>query len=106
MYTLGVSVLCIYYYILKIVYSQNEALCLIIFMVDVIHLVLLNILYSCTKIVFFLLAEELSECDFKSGFCGWTSVGENDKWKLSSNTTFAKYPGSRVCDERFNLLTV
>lgn len=52
-----------------------------------------------------MLAEELSECDFKSGFCGWTSVGENDKWKLSSNTTFAKYPGSRVCDERFNLLT-
>lgn len=53
MYTLGVSVVYIYYYILKIVYSQNEALCLVLFMVDVIHLVLLNILYSCTKIVFF-----------------------------------------------------
>ena len=65
----------------------------IIFIVDVIHLVLMNILYLYAQIVFFLPAEELNECDFKSGFCGWTSVGENDKWKLSSNTTFFKYPG-------------
>ena len=44
----------------------------------------------------FLPAEELNECDFNSGFCGWTSVGENDKWKLSSNKTFTKNHGKFV----------
>ena len=60
----------------------------IIFIVDVNEYLVL-IRSDCI----FLPAEELNECDFKSGFCGWTNVGENDKWKLSSNTTFFKYPG-------------
>jgi len=34
------------------------------------------------------------ECSFELGYCGWTRVGDKDQWKLSSNETFVKYPGS------------
>jgi len=36
----------------------------------------------------------LDECSFDLGYCGWTSVGEKDKWKLPPNNAFIKYPGS------------
>jgi hypothetical protein len=35
----------------------------------------------------------LEECSFDLGYCGWTNVGEKDKWKLSSNKAFIEYPG-------------
>ena len=40
-----------------------------------------------------LIAAILEECSFDFGYCGWISFGENDKWKLSLNNTFIKYPG-------------
>ena len=56
---------------------------------------LMIILYSYDHFVS-LLVVKLNECNFKSGFCGWTSIGENDKWKLSSDKTFTKFPGRFV----------
>jgi len=52
----------------------------------------MNVLYSYAQFVFSP-AVILTECDFNSWFCGWTSIGKNDKWKLSSDNTFIKYPG-------------
>ena len=43
--------------------------------------------------IYYLTAAILEECSFGFGYCDWTSVGENDKWMLSLNTTFIKYPG-------------
>ena len=40
-----------------------------------------------------LIAAILEDCSFDLGYCGWTTVGENDKWKLSLNKAFVKYPG-------------
>ena len=39
-----------------------------------------------------MIAAILEECSFDFGYCGWTTVGEN-KWKLSPNNAFFKYPG-------------
>ena len=39
-----------------------------------------------------MIAAILEECSFDFGYCGWTNVGEN-KWKLSLNNAFIKYPG-------------
>ena len=42
----------------------------------------------------FLSAVVIEECHFKSGYCGWTSLGDNEEnWKLSNNKTFVKFPG-------------
>ncbi|KAJ7380781.1 Peptidase inhibitor 16 [Desmophyllum pertusum] len=38
-------------------------------------------------------ATVLKECDFESGYCGWTSLGEKDKWKFSKYTNIIKYQG-------------
>jgi len=63
---------------------------LLIFIVDVFPFFFMNAQFV------FLPAVILNECNFESGFCGWTSIGENDKWKLSSNKMFTKYPGRFV----------
>ena len=50
-----------------------------------------------TQLLFlFLSAVAIKECYFKSGYCGWTSLGDNEKsWKLSNIKTFVKFPGKR-----------
>lgn len=35
----------------------------------------------------------LRECYFESGYCGWTSLGDKDMWKLSVERKLIKYPG-------------
>ena len=41
-----------------------------------------------------MIAAILEECSFDLGYCVWTgSDGDNDKWKLSLNNAFIKYPG-------------
>ena len=50
-----------------------------------------------TLFPFFLSAAVIEECHFKSGYCGWNSLGDNEEnWKLSNTKTFVKFPGKWI----------